>query len=131
MSQIFGQSLIIFQKLRYRCQVLLKVRAVEVGTSFYWISLRSIQLFSKLGNIICWKPLWKETSSKGLKLFDSPTKNWRPFKIFAKLSRLVYEKFGLRLTGLRNCHFSIFVFFIFPNFKLLLSKILSKNHLHL
>ena len=37
------------------------------------------------------------------------------------------KKFGLRLTGCLKCYFLIFVFFIFPNFKWLLSKILWKN----
>ena len=34
----FGQRFIIFEKLRYGGQLLLKLRAVEVATSFHWIS---------------------------------------------------------------------------------------------
>ena len=34
MNQIFGQRFIIFEKCRYRSQLLLKLRAVEVPTSF-------------------------------------------------------------------------------------------------
>ena len=41
MNQIFGQRFIILEKLRYRGQLLLKLRAVEVATSFHWISSRS------------------------------------------------------------------------------------------
>ena len=36
--------------------------------------------------------------------------------------------FGLRLTSRRKCYFWIFIFFIFSNFKWLLSYILWKNH---
>ena len=36
-NEIFGQRFIIFEKLRYRAQLLLKIRAVEVATSFHWI----------------------------------------------------------------------------------------------
>ena len=35
MNQIFGQSFIIFEKLRYRGRLLLKLQAVEVATSFH------------------------------------------------------------------------------------------------
>ena len=35
MNQIFGQRFIIFQKLRYRRQLLLKLRAVEFAASFH------------------------------------------------------------------------------------------------
>ena len=38
------------------------------------------------------------------------------------------KSLGLQLTGRRKCYFLIFVFFIFPNFEWLLSKILWKNH---
>ena len=41
MNRIFGQRFIIFKKMRYRGQVLLKWWAVEVATSFHWISPRS------------------------------------------------------------------------------------------
>ena len=41
MNQIFGQRFIVFKKMRYRGQLLLKLRAVEVATSFHWISSRS------------------------------------------------------------------------------------------
>ena len=34
-NQIFRQRLIIFEKLRYRGQLLLKLRGVEVATSFH------------------------------------------------------------------------------------------------
>ena len=35
MNQIFGQRFIIFEKLRYMGQLLLKLRAVEVATSVH------------------------------------------------------------------------------------------------
>ena len=38
------------------------------------------------------------------------------------------KKFGLRLMVCWKCYFLIFAFFIFPNFKWLLPKILWKNH---
>ena len=41
MNQIFGQRFIIFEKLRYMGQLLLKLLAVEVATSADWISSRS------------------------------------------------------------------------------------------
>ena len=41
MNQIFGQRFIVFGKLRYRGQLWLKLRAIEVATSFHWILSRS------------------------------------------------------------------------------------------
>ena len=41
MNQVFGQRFIILKKMKYRGQLLLKLRAVEVDTSFHWISSRS------------------------------------------------------------------------------------------
>ena len=38
------------------------------------------------------------------------------------------KNFGLRLTDCRKCYFLIFVFFIFPSFKCLLSKIFWEVH---
>ena len=38
------------------------------------------------------------------------------------------KKFGLRLTSCQKYYILIFAFFIFPNFKSLLSKILWNNH---
>ena len=38
MNQIFGQRFILFEKWRYRSQLLLKLRAAEVATLFHWIS---------------------------------------------------------------------------------------------
>ena len=35
MNQIFGQRFTMFEKLRYRGQLLLKLQAVEVTTSFH------------------------------------------------------------------------------------------------
>ena len=40
-SQMFGQRFIIFEKLKYRSQLLLKLQAIEIATSFHWISSRS------------------------------------------------------------------------------------------
>ena len=37
MNQIFGQRFIIFEKWRYRSQLLFKLRAVEVATSSDWM----------------------------------------------------------------------------------------------
>ena len=36
------------------------------------------------------------------------------------------KKFSLRLTGCRKCYFLVFAFFIFPNFKWLVSKWISR-----
>ena len=41
MNQIFGQKFIIFEKWRYRSQLLLKLLAVEFGAFFQWISSKS------------------------------------------------------------------------------------------
>ena len=41
MKQIFGQRFIIFEKMRYRGQLLLKLRAIEVATSIHRIWSRS------------------------------------------------------------------------------------------
>ena len=43
MNQIFGQNLGIFEKLEYMSQLLLKLRAVEIATSFYLILSRSAE----------------------------------------------------------------------------------------
>ena len=40
-NQIFGKRFIIFKKMRYRGQLLLKLWTVELATSFHWISSRS------------------------------------------------------------------------------------------
>ena len=40
-NQVFEKRFIIFKKMRYRGQLLLKLRAVEVATLFHWISSRS------------------------------------------------------------------------------------------
>ena len=40
MNQISGQRFNIFEKWRYRSQLLLKLRAVEVATLFHWILSR-------------------------------------------------------------------------------------------
>ena len=40
-NQIFGKRFIIFEKLRYRSQLLFKLRVVEVATLFHCISSRS------------------------------------------------------------------------------------------
>ena len=37
MHQIFGQRFIIFEKLRYRGQLFLKIQAVEVANEFHLI----------------------------------------------------------------------------------------------
>ena len=91
-NHIFGRRLIIFEKLRYRSELLLKLRTFEVATSFHWISSKSTQYYqahknsSKLNNIIFWRPPSKGMSAKSLKFFDPPTRKWRPCKIFAKLN---------------------------------------------
>ena len=41
MNQLFGQRFIIFEKVRCSGQLLLKLWAVEVATSFHWILSRS------------------------------------------------------------------------------------------
>ena len=45
MNQIFVQRFIIFEKWRYRCQLLLKLEAVKIATSF--IEYRLDQLNNK------------------------------------------------------------------------------------
>ena len=77
--------------MRYRGQLLLKLRAVQVATSFHWISSRSTyqqahKSSSKLVNTVFWRLLSKEMSAKSLKFFGPPTTKWRPCKIFAKLN---------------------------------------------
>ena len=41
MNQIFGRRFIIFKKVSYRGQLLLKLRVIEVTVSFRWISSKS------------------------------------------------------------------------------------------
>ena len=41
MNQISWQRFIIFEKLRHRGNLLLKLQAVEIAASFHWISSRS------------------------------------------------------------------------------------------
>ena len=91
MNQIFGQRFIIFEKVRCRGQLLLKLRAVEVTTLFHWISSRSAwdqahKNSSKLDNTVFWRLLSKKMSPKSLKVFGPPTTKWRPCKTFAKLN---------------------------------------------
>ena len=80
MNQIFRQRFIIFGKLRYKGQLLLKLRAVEVATSFH-ISLFHIyfifQYFESSSQKKCLLKVW---------IFGPPTTKWRPCKIFAKLN---------------------------------------------
>ena len=88
MNQIFGQRFIIFEKLRCRGLLLLKPRAVEVTTSFHWMSLRSTQKQAlensmKLGNALFWRPLSKEMCAESLQF---STTEWWPCNFFAKLN---------------------------------------------
>ena len=71
---------------------MLKLRVVDVATSFHLISSRSTwqeahKNSSKLGNIVLWRLLSKEMFANSLKLFGSPTTKWWPWKIFGKLNR--------------------------------------------
>ena len=81
MNQIFRQRFIIFEKLRYRGQLLLKLRAVEVATSFH-ISLFHIyfifQYFESSCQKKCLLKVW---------IFGPSTTKWQPCKIFAKMNR--------------------------------------------
>ena len=80
MNQIFGQSFIIFEKLRYRGQVLLKLRAIEVATSFH-VSLFHIyfifQYFESSSQKKCVLKVW---------IFGPTTTKWQPCEIFVKLN---------------------------------------------
>ena len=78
MNQIFRQRFIIFDKWRYRSQLLLKLLSVEVATSFHWITLNStVQYFEGSSQKKC---LLKART------FGSLTRKWQPCKIFAKLN---------------------------------------------
>ena len=93
-----------------------------------------------------------------MKFFDLPTTKWQPFKFFSKLNGNhflmanifnlhKYQTFGLlkihnmskslicqqkiqfvKKLGLQSSYFLIWPFFIFPNFKWLLSKIIWNYH---
>ena len=84
MNQIFGQRFIMFEKLRYRGQLLLKLRAAEVATFF--IEYRLDQLNSKHTKTAVSSTIQyfegrslKKCLSK--KFFAPPTTKWRPCKI--------------------------------------------------
>ena len=91
MNQIFRQSFIIFEKLRCRSQLSLKLQAVDGATSF--IEYRLDQLNNKHTKIAVNSTIWFFGSGyqkKGLVkdwIFLGPlTTEWRPCKIFAKLN---------------------------------------------
>ena len=92
MNQLFGERFNILEKVRYCGQLLLKLRPVEVATSFHWISSRSTSCqahknSSKLDNAIFWRLLSKEMPAKSLKVSGLPTTKWWPCKIFSKLTK--------------------------------------------
>ena len=115
MNQIFGKWFVISDKVRCSGQLLLKLRAVEVTTSFHWISSRSTyyqahKSSSKLNNTVFWMLLLKEMTTKSLIVFGPLTTKWRPCKIFAKLNGnhlLMANIFNLRkykTFGLMKMH---------------------------
>ena len=80
MNQIFGQRFIRFERLRYRGQLLLKLRAVEVATSFH-ISLFHIHfIFQYFESSSQKKCLLK------VLIFGPPTTEWQPCEMFVKLN---------------------------------------------
>ena len=96
MNQISRQRFIIFEKLRCRGQLLLKLQAVEVAVN------SAMQYFEGSSQKKCILKVW---------IFGLPTTKWRPCKMFAKLNgnHLLmtnifklheYQTFGL--TKMRN-----------------------------
>ena len=128
MNQIIGQMFIIFEKWRYRSQLLLKLRPDEVATLFHWISSRSAHENSnKFDNTIFWKSLSKEISGKSLKFFSLATTKWRPCKTFAKLNRNhflmanIFKLHKYQTFGLLKMHNMSKIRFAYHNFSLLKS----------
>ena len=87
---------------------------------------RSCKIFAKLsGNHLLVANIFKlhECQTFGLLKTHNMSKIW-----FANKKIQFVKKFGLLLTSFRRYYFLILAFFMFPNFKWLLSKILWNYH---
>ena len=103
MNQIFGQSFIIFKKMRYRGQLLLKLRIVEVGIHF--IEYRLDQLNNTHTEI---------TVNSAIQQFEEGSQKKCPLKVWRFLVHPPQN--GGPVKVLRNWTETILQWPIFSNF---------------